>query len=380
MAESLRAEAARLDWGRAEWLHSLLCLPGAALPLSACLLLGHPGTAVLMAGGAQCVGFGSYQQQLFRPWGAMLAASAGIAVSAAVGTMCRDSTAALLCAAMVWAFVYGLSNSISSSTAWVGQQCCVFLVVFSAAPASPGSTHDLIQSALLRGAGVLAGGLLQTASLSALLRWKPQAETHFSSPDFDRDRFHLSFLREQIAERTGPFHYAMRMTATAAAAIALYRTQTWNNAYWIGMTAMLLPKPEFSQTALRSLLRVVGTLAGAAVSTMIVVALHPRGEVLAVLTLAFLFGSYLLINVNYGAFSVVLTGYICFLLAIVHDPPREVLEHRLVATTIGAALAVGVHLLFIGARRMLGITAPSVRTLEQIAGYLPALREHKPSA
>jgi hypothetical protein len=149
-------------------------MPGLALPLILGVSLGYNGTAVLMAGGAQCVGLGSYQQVLFRRSGAMLAASFGMALSALVGALCRDSTIALLLAAAVWAWLYGMSHCISSATAWVGQQSCIFLVISSAAASTPGTTHDLVYSALLRGAGVLAGGLLQTGLLSGLLRLLPE--------------------------------------------------------------------------------------------------------------------------------------------------------------------------------------------------------------
>ena len=78
----------------------------------------------------------------------------------------------------------------------------------------------------------------------------------------------------------------------------------------------------------RGLLRAAGTIAGALLCTAMVVWLRPGGPSLVALTLLFLFGSYLLNSVNYGAFAVVLTGYICFILAIAHQPPNEVLQHR----------------------------------------------------
>ena len=169
------------NWATAEPLHALLCLPGVALPLLIGVMLGYHGTAVLMAGGAQTVGFGSFQQPLYRRSGPMIAASVGIAISALVGALCRDSTPALLAAVAVWCVVYGFGTSISSATGWVGQQCCVFLIVSSAAASTPGTTHDLVKSALLRGAGVLAGGALQTGLILLFRQWWPEAQTRFSN-------------------------------------------------------------------------------------------------------------------------------------------------------------------------------------------------------
>ncbi len=368
MAETFRSQLAQFTWTKSEPLHALLCLPGVALPLILGVHLGYNGTAVLMASGAMTVGFGSYQQPLFRRSGAMLGASVGIAISALVGALCRDSTAALLAATLVWAFLYGMSNSISTSTAWVGQQCCVFLVVSSAAPSTPGTTHDLVYSALLRGVGVLAGGALQTCFMLLFRVWIPAAQTRFTSPDFDPARFQRSFLREQLSPGSGAMQFAFRMTVTALTAIAIYRQQTWASAYWIGMTAMLIPKPEFTQTAARGLLRAAGTLLGALLCTMIVVWLRPGGQWLAALVLVFLFGAYLLSTVNYGAFAVSLTGYICFLLAIAHQPPSEVLLHRVLATVVGSGVALGIHAAFVAGRKALGIAAPVLNSLESRFG------------
>ena len=342
----------------------MLLRPAIGVPLILGVALGYPGTGVLMAGGAQTVGFGSFQQPLFRRSTPMIFAAIGIAVSATVGALCRDSTPALLVATLVWALIYGLGTSISSSTGWVCQQCCVFLIVSSAAVSTPGTTHDLMKSALLRGAGVLAGGALQTGLVLLFRRIWPEAQTHFSKPDFDPTHFHTSFLREQLSLHSGTFLFTLRLVTTCVFAVGLYRHLSFQNAYWIGMTAVLIPKPEWTQTAARSLLRTIGTILGAAVCTLIIVLAHPRGEILTALVLLFLFLSYLFTNVNYGVFATVLTGYICFLLAIVHQPAHDVLIRRVGATAAGCGIAIGVHLISLGLRRISGFVIQPVLTLE----------------
>ncbi len=365
MPESFRQQLTTFDWSKAEPLHAVLCLPAVALPLIVGLHMGYPGTAALMVGGAQTVGFGSYQHRLFHRSGAMVYATIGIAITATVGALCRDNTVALVLAAAVCAFVYGMANSIGPATAWVAQQCCVFLIVSSAALSTPGSPHDLVTAALLRGAGVLAGGALQTVTLIGLRQWLPEAQTQFSRPDFDPTHFQTGFLREQLRPRSGAFQFALRLTVTAVVSVAVYRTQAWASAYWIAMTALLIPKPEFTQTALRSVWRALGTIAGAALCTFIVVELRPQGQMLAALVLLFLGPTYLLNNVNYGAFALTLTGYICFVLAVAHQPPREVLHDRVMATLIGSGIAIGIHAVFVFGRRLLGIAPPTLHALDE---------------
>ena len=368
LAQQIRS----FNWRAAEPLHALLCLPGVALPLLIGVPLGFPGTAVLMAGGAQTVGFGSFQQPLYTRSGPMALATVGIAISAMVGALCRDNTPALLAAVLVWSLVYGLSTGISSATGWVGQQCCVFLIVSSAAASTPGTTHDLVNSALLRGVGVLAGGALQTLCIFALQRLWPHARTHFSKPDFDPTRLEIPFIREQLSPHSGTFVFTLRLAATTLLATVVYRHLTFPNAYWIGMTALLIPKPEWTLTAARSVLRTAGTLLGALLSTLLVVTVHPRGLALTILVLVFLYLSYLWTNVNYGAFSVVLTGYICFLLAILHQPAHDVLLRRFGATAAGCGIAIGVHLFVLGLRRASHFTVQRVHTLEERLGWRSA--------
>jgi len=362
--QTIRKLVKQFDWHKSEPLHALLCMPGLALPLVIGIHYGYPGTAALMVAGAQCVGFGSYQQPLFRRSGAMFAASIGIAISALVGALCRDSTVALLFTTVLWAILYAFANSISAATAWVMQQCCVFLVISAAAPNTPGTTHDLVYSALLRGAGVLAGGLLQFGFLWTFRIWLPEAQTRFSRPDFDPTRFRSTFLREQLSPSSGTFQFALRMAVTAAVSIWVFRQQSWASAYWISMTALLLPKPEFTQTVARGLLRAAGTLIGAALCTLIVIEFRPGGMWLAFYVLVFQAATYLLNTVNYGAFAVTLTGYICFALAVARQPPREVLQHRVLATLIGTAIALCVHLAFLYGRKLLHIRVPYIHSLE----------------
>jgi uncharacterized membrane protein YccC len=199
---------------------------------------------------------------------------------------------------------------------------------------------------------------LQFALLWFFRQYIPQAQTMFSRHDFHPERLRWSFALQEIAPSSGSFQFAIRMAVTATVSVLLFRAQTWTSAYWIAMTALLLPKPEFVQTIARGLLRAVGTLVGAAICTLIVVELKPGGTWLAVLVLLFQGATYLLNTVNYGAFAVTLTGYICFALAIARQPPREVLAHRVLATLIGTGIALGVHIVFRYGRRIFGINPP----------------------
>ena len=112
---------------------------------------GHRFAALVIAGSAQSVGFGAFQRRLWFRGGPMVLATLGMALSAAVGELAGKLPWVILVLVTFWAFCYGMSGAISSPASWVGQQCCLFLVVSSAVQGTP-------HQAALRAAGVLIGG------------------------------------------------------------------------------------------------------------------------------------------------------------------------------------------------------------------------------
>jgi len=354
VAQSLRDLVFHFDWSQSEPLQSTLCIPAAALSLAVCLALGYPATGVMMASGAMCVGFGSFQKPLFTRSGPMIAAGVGITISAMVGALCAHNTWALVCVTVVWGFVYGLANSMGPAAAWVGMECCIYLIVSSAAPAAQGSTQDVTSQALLRGAGIFSGALLQYLFIRLAWIWVPRAASTFTDPEFDPNHLRLAFVRQQLTVHSVYFRFGIRLAITAFASVAVYRHLNFNNAYWVAMTAMMLPKPELVLTTQRTIHRFAGTLLGAGLATVIAVFLHPSGAVLTALVLVFLWCAFALLRVNYGVFVVAITGYIAFILAILHAPQQQTLEHRIEATLIGGAIGLTIHLVSLFGRKILG--------------------------
>jgi hypothetical protein len=342
------------DWQQSEPLHAALCLPAVVVPLALGTHYGYPGTGVLMAGGAMCVGFGSFQKPLIWRWGPMLAAAVGIAVSTSLGTIFRDHPVIFGAIVVLWAFLYGLANAMGDAASWVGQQCCVYLVVSAAAPASLDISHSMLVQGALRGSGILAGGLLQMFTVLVLWRWVPRSAATFTDPNFNSERLRPQQVWWEITQRTASFHFAVRMAVTALASVLVFQRANFNNAYWIMMTALLIPKPEFFNTSVRTILRLAGTLLGAVVCTFLIVLVHPAGETLSVLVAIFLFACYCVANVNYGVFAVCITGYIVFILAIVHAPTSATIAHRVEATLLGGAVALIVHGVFQAVDRIRG--------------------------
>jgi hypothetical protein len=336
----LRHELRRVDWEAAEWRASLLCLPAIAISLALALAAGHRFAAMVIAGSAQSVGFGAFQRRLWFRGGAMVLATLGMALSAAVGELAAKFPWILLLLVTFWAFCYGMSGAISSPASWVGQQCCIFLVVSSAVPGAP-------PQAALRAAGVLAGGFLQFLCILLLWRFCPPAHMTYSVPAIHPPGWQWRAIFENLTFRSPTFRYALLLVLTGLVSQAIAEEVDFANAYWIPMTALIIMKPDLLLTTARSIARIAGTLAGAVLATLLAKTLRPDGILLSLLIVGSMYLAYAMQNVNYALYTVPLTAYIAFILAVGETPEYSTAEHRVVATAIAGAVAMLIHALYV---------------------------------
>jgi uncharacterized membrane protein YccC len=239
-----------------------------------------------------------------------------------------------------WAFCYGMSEAISSPASWVGQQCCIFLIVSSAVPGTP---HE----AALRAAGVLAGGFLQWLCILLLWRFFPPARSTYSEPGIHTPGWQRRAILKNLTFRSGTFRYALLLALTGLISQGIAQWVHFQNAYWIPMTALIIMKPDLLLTNARSIARVGGTFVGAALATLIATTLRPGGIWLSLLIILSMYLAYALQNVNYALYSIPLTSYIAFILAVGRTPEISTAEHRVIATAIAGAVAMLIHALYV---------------------------------
>ena len=97
-------------------------------------------------------------------------------------------------------------------------------------------------------------------------------------------------------------------------------------------------KPGLSDTLSRVTARVIGTAAGAWLISVVVAHFRPSAAELVLFTAIFAWLSYAVLNVNYALFTLSLTGYIVFLLALASIPEDVIAHRRAVCTLIGGVL------------------------------------------
>ena len=290
----------------------------------------------MAAAGAFSVGFGSFQQLRYSRSAPMLVAAIVMCISSWVGTVAGLSVSGTILACTLWGFLYAATWTLSPGIIWISLQGVVWLIISTAYP--QGGLH-----ALMRGSLVLAGGLLQMLFVVGF--WRISG---FMTPPFGGASKPEEFeTLDAVARATRQWRLqALRAALILAVTAMCYRWLATPNGYWIPMTAAIVMKGTFQQTFQRGLARILGTLAGAALATLIAATLHPDPWVLAALVVLFTGLSYLLIYVNYICFAVCLTAYVVFLLAMAGLPESAVIAHRAMNTILGGTIALALHALF----------------------------------
>ncbi len=334
---------------RTDWFFTL----AVAICLFVGIVAGHPAAGMIAAGGAMTAGFGAKQSIDGTPLLPIMFVSFGMAVSTFVGVVAGHNNWSITLIATLFGFGYGMMSKRAAGYSWVYQQCVVTLLVASAFPSSP---RDAGFRALL----IFAGGIVQLILSTILLRAFRELGGHvFALAQYVRSEEAalrrtyltavLSLRHRQLRGSVLP--YALRLAVVMAVSTEIYRELHFASGYWIPMTALLVLRPGIADTASRAIARTVGTLAGAVLSSVFLVYVHPVPAGLALLVVFFTWLSYSLLNVNYALFSVCLTSYIVFLLSLNDIPGAEIAHRRFVCTMLGGVIALSVRLVVIRIRQ-----------------------------
>lgn len=343
------ADLYTFNWKVMEFRLPAVSAAAVALCLAAGIGFGHPGGALIAAGGAFTIGFGANQRiSDSRVW-PMVLATISLGLATFTGTIVGHRGYALVVASSGAAAVYGVLTIRTAGLAWVGQQAAVALFVASAFPSN-------LRGSFERAALILAGGFLQMLITTAGLHLIPELQTDLLAIPkvvyaslYDQRREFIRRLEDlpkalPAPDRVAAAAYATRLVVTVAVASELYHRLGIRSGYWIPMTAMLVQKPAFFETLSRGLLRVAGTLAGAVLATLLVQHVHMGSWWLAAGVTVCAYGAFVTTAVNYGMFSLFLTSYIVFLLSLDQIPGPDIAQRRAGCTAAGALIALLIHI------------------------------------
>jgi Fusaric acid resistance protein-like len=347
------ADSAAFQWRNESLRADLIFTLPVALCLAVGVVIGHPAVGLIAAGGAMNTGFGHKQcidRSRLLP---MIFVTFGMAFSGFVGVLIGHENLLMVFMAALWGFGYGMLTGRPGGYGWVGQQCVITFLVASGFPAP-------LEAAAARGMLLLAGGLLQLVLSAVLLRVFANLRTHlFQLEHYLREeqralRRAVVETAESVRQRrflNSAIPYSLRLAVTLGVATEVYRRLHYPSGYWIPMTALLVLKPAVTDTVSRAVARALGTICGAVLVSFALAHVQATPLVLAVFTALFAWLSYGLLNVNYGLFSMCITGYIVFLLSLDELPGPTIARRRAFCTLLGAAISLCVRLAVISRRR-----------------------------
>lgn len=150
----------------------------------------------------------------------------------------------------------------------------------------------------------------------------------------------VAVLRANLTLDSAIMRHAIRLSVLVAGSDLVVRAAHIQRGYWVPLTLLVVLRPDFATTLQRSVMRVVGTVAGLLLATALV---HwiPGGAWWRVALIAVLaFGMRLAGPGNIALTTMCLSGLVVVLLEINGVPAHTTLESRSLATLSGGGLAL----------------------------------------
>jgi uncharacterized membrane protein YccC len=147
-------------------------------------------------------------------------------------------------------------------------------------------------------------------------------------------------LRSNLTLKSTAFRHALRLAVTVTIATVLYRVINVNDGYWIVVAVLFIMKPDFGSTVGRGVLRIVGTVGGVTLTTLLLASLRPSPAVLALLAVVAAVPAYSLFSANYGLFTAAITCLVVCLAAFIGLPATTAVANRGVDNLIASGLAI----------------------------------------
>ena len=155
-------------------------------------------------------------------------------------------------------------------------------------------------------------------------------------------RIAAAAIRTHLTWGSPILRHAFRLAAGAGAGVAVERFADVPHGYWIPLTVLMVLRPETAHTYTRCVGRVAGNAGGIIAASVVTMIWHPTGLTAAVLAVLVLGIAYAVSGFGYVATSAALAAVIVFLIDMTSAEVGTMAD-PLIATTIGGALAVLVH-------------------------------------
>ncbi|MER5612988.1 FUSC family protein [Streptomyces sp. NPDC002215] len=150
----------------------------------------------------------------------------------------------------------------------------------------------------------------------------------------------LAAMRAELRPGSPILRHAVRVSVVAAGGYLIGSVLPFGHGYWAPMAAVMVMRPEFSQTYARSVARFGGTIVGVSLATAIVQTTHPGVTTAAALSVLCALLMYLLMRTGYVVGQACVSAYVVFLLGMAGDNWSQTVLERVVLTLAGGLLAM----------------------------------------
>jgi uncharacterized membrane protein YccC len=217
-----------------------------------------------------------------------------------------------------------------------------------------GTAREPLPSAALdQRLGALVGQVTAAARLAAALHspdtshggipGRPRLGTRRIGSQLRAD---IRRMRTGATRHTAAGRHALRLAVVVALTELLVQRVALPRAYWAVVAAATVLRPSFGQTFTRGAERVLGTMAGVVISTLIAVALDPNGWGVVAVVAVLAWGTYAVFPASFTVGVAMLTGVVVFLLHAVSPDTAQTALDRGIDTAIGGAIGLIAYLLW----------------------------------
>ncbi|MGW2340680.1 FUSC family protein [Streptomyces sp. NPDC001661] len=175
-------------------------------------------------------------------------------------------------------------------------------------------------------------------------------------------------IRREARPGSPVLRHANRVAAVAVAGYLIGDALPYGHGYWAPMSAVMVMRPDFSQTYSRAVARFGGTLVGVTAATAILQLAHPGTYLSALLAVVCAGLMYLLMRTGQLAAQGCIAMYVVFLLGMGGQEWSQTVPERVVLTLVGGVLAMLSYALYPAWE------TPRLRT--RLADWLAALGEY----
>ncbi|GHH85391.1 hypothetical protein GCM10018793_53270 [Streptomyces sulfonofaciens] len=153
-------------------------------------------------------------------------------------------------------------------------------------------------------------------------------------------------MRREARLGSQVMRHALRVAVVAAAGYVLGAALPLGHGYWAPMAAVMVMRPDFSQTYSRAVARFGGTLVGVTLATGVVRLAVPDTSLAGALAVLSAGLMYLLLRTGQLAAQACITAYAVFLLGMGGEQWTQTVPQRVLLTLLGGVLAMLAYALY----------------------------------